>query len=169
MNNHSVILNRTHSHTIANYVFGNLPIDECKEYWKDGRPFSHFIERWMAFNYNLIHINGCKSYDFIDKDNEEILYDEKTFTKRGCNFCPSNMLGQGRSLNKEVFETKTNKMIFAIVSNIDFPNIKVRFVKGEKLLRKYPTGKIPFNQHDIFFSEAFWSLSDEEEGIPTIK
>jgi hypothetical protein len=123
----------------------------------------------MSVNYNLIHVKGCKSYDFKDKVHQEILYDEKTFTKRGCNFCPSNMLGQGRAFNREVFETKTKKLIFAIVSNVYFPNIKVRFITGEDMITKYPTGKIPFGHHDIFFSDAFWSLSDEEAGIPTIK
>ena len=114
----------------------------------------------MSENYDLVHVKCCKSYDFRDKVHEEILYDEKTFTNRGCNYCPSNMLGQGRSFNKEVFENKTKSLIFAIVSNVDFPNIKIRFIKGETILRKYPTGKIPKKDHDNFFSDTFWSPSE---------
>ena len=86
-----------------------------------------------------------------DINNENILYDEKTFTKNGCHFCPSNMLGQGRQFDKEIFEEKTKNMIFCIVSNIDFPNIKVRFVKGSELIVKYNKGFIPLNHFGEFF------------------
>ena len=30
----------------------------------------------------LKHISGCKKYDFIDMNNKETKYDEKTFTLR---------------------------------------------------------------------------------------
>ena len=43
----SVILNKTFKHNISNYTFGNLSADICKEILKDGRPFSHFIEKWI--------------------------------------------------------------------------------------------------------------------------
>jgi hypothetical protein len=148
----SVELNKTFNHTISNYTFDNLPDEICREIFKDGRPFSHFIEAWIANNYPLIHVKGCKKYDFTDKIHPEILYDEKTFTKRGCAFCPSNMLGQGRTFDKEVFEEKTKKLIFCIVSNINFPNIRIRFVKGEELLSKYPNGKIPSADFIKFFN-----------------
>ena len=87
-----------------------------------------------------------------DKYYSEILYDQKTFTKSsGCKFCPSNMLGQGRTFDKELFEEKSKKLIFCIVSNIDFPNIKIRFVKGEELIEKYPSGKISSKDFIKFF------------------
>ena len=57
----SVELNKTFNHIIENYRFGNLSDEICKEIWKDGRPFSHFIEVWLAENYPLIHVKGCKS------------------------------------------------------------------------------------------------------------
>ena len=60
------------------------------------------------------------------------------------------MLGQGRTFDQAVFEEKTKKLIFCIVSNINFPNIKVRFVEGETLLKNYPKGVIPLKEHDKF-------------------
>ena len=74
------------------------------------------------------------------------------FTKNGCSFCPSNMKGQGREFNQKVFEDKTKKLIFCIVSNIDFPNIKVRFVRGQDLIKIYPKGEIPLSNHIKFFN-----------------
>ena len=152
INNCSVELNTTFVHTISNYAFGNLPDDKCKEILKDGRPFSYFIEPWLAINYPLTHVGGCKSYDHIDENNNDILYDAKTFTKRGCKFSPSSMIGTGRKFNQEEFEKKTNKLIFCIVSNINFPNIKIKFMKGEDLLKNYPKGSIPSNDYIKFFN-----------------
>ena len=72
-NQPSVELNQTFNHTIENYTFGNLPHETCIEILKDGRSFSHFIEPWLAHNYPLIHVQGCKAYDFKDKIHPEIL------------------------------------------------------------------------------------------------
>jgi hypothetical protein len=149
---HSVELNKTFIHHIDNINFGNIPQNTIIEILKDGRPFSHFIEKWMEINYPLIHVSGCKKYDFIDTNNPSILYDEKTFTKGGCNYCPSNMLGQGRKFDQEEFENKTKKITFCIVSNVNFPEIKIKFMKGEDLLKIYPKGNIPLKDHVKFFN-----------------
>tara|TARA_B110000027_G_C15950795_1_gene225507 strand:- start:169 stop:639 length:471 start_codon:yes stop_codon:yes gene_type:complete len=148
----SVSLNKTFTHVIQNYTFGNLSNETCVNIFKDGRPFSHFIEKWIACNYPLTHVDGCKKYDFIDNNNPTILYDEKTFTKGGCRYMPSNMIGSGRTFNKEEFEEKSKKLIFCIVSNINFPEIKIKFVNGCDLLENYPKGIIKLNDHVKFFN-----------------
>lgn len=147
----SVLLNQTFIHRIENYSFGNLPPEVCREIYKDGRPFSHFIENYIAHNYPLNYVPGCKKYDFTDKIHPDILYDEKTFTKKGCDFRPSGMKGTKREHNQEIFEEKTKNLIMCIVSNIQFPTIKIRFVRGVNLMLKYPKGKIPLKDHDKFF------------------
>ena len=152
MNKVSIELNTTFTHIITDYGFGNIPINTFNKILKDGRPFSHLIEKWIEINYPLQHIEGCKGYDFIDKNYPETLYDEKTFTSRGCSFCPSNMLGQGRSFNQKVFEEKTKKMVFCIVSNVNFPEIKIKFVRGCELIKLYHKGKIPSKDHVKFFN-----------------
>ena len=147
----SIQLNTTFTHTLSNIGFDYLPQDVVNNIMKDGRVFSHLIEKWISLEYPLEHIEGCQAYDFIDGNFPETKYDEKTFTKKGCSFCPSNMLGQGRKFDKDIFEEKTKKLVFCIVSNIDFPNIKIRFVKGSELLLKYPIGKIPSKDFIEFF------------------
>ena len=77
----SVELNRTFTHNIDNINFGNLSQNILFEVLKDGRPFSHFIEKWIEINYPLIHVSGCKKYDFKDANNPLILYDEKLSPK----------------------------------------------------------------------------------------
>ena len=147
----SVELNKTFKHTIDNFTFGNLSPEMCIEIFKDGRPFSHFIEKWIEQNYPLKHVKGCKSYDFRDINNDNILYDEKTFTSRGCTFLPSNMIGVGRKFDKEIFEEKSKNLIYCIVSNNNFPNIMVKFVRGSDLLKKYPNGVISSKNFVEFF------------------
>lgn len=148
----SVTLNTTFTHIIETPSFGNLSKEDVIAIFKDGRPFSHFIEKWIEKNYPLTQVMGCKSYDFTDNLHPDIIYDEKTFTNRGCNYCPSNMLGQGRVFDQSLFEEKTKQLIFCIVSNINFPEIKIKFMRGTELLILYPKGKIPLKEHIKFFN-----------------
>ena len=150
-NTPQVELNKTFSHTLSGYGFGGLPIEKVNEIYKDGRVFSHFIEHWLEQNYPLIHVDGCKDHDFTDVVNKEIIFDEKTFTRGGCKFMPSNMIGSGRTFNKVKFLEKADRLIYCIVSNVYFPDIKIKFVPGHELIQKYPNGVIHANEHDIFF------------------
>ena len=147
----SVELDTTFTYKIENFGFGDLSMEETIEIYKDGRVFSHFIEKWLTKRFPITHIEGCKKYDFVDNTYLDTKYDEKTLTKRGCHFCPSNMLGQGRKFDEAIFREKTLGMIFAIVSNIQFPIIKIKFVRGANLIKIYPKGHIPLKDHDKFF------------------
>jgi len=144
--------NTTFSHKIEIFGFGNLEQSALINIYKDGRPFSHFIEPWLAINYPLIHVTGCKKYDHTDINDENIKYDQKTFTARGCKFMPSNMIGEGRKFDKKIFEEKAKKLIYIIISNVEFPEIKIKFVKGIDLIVDYPDGKIPSKDLIKFFN-----------------
>jgi hypothetical protein len=145
-------LNKTYTHVLSNCGFDCLSEEIIQQIFKDGRAFSHFIEPWLAEKYPLNHVTGCKKYDHTSKSDESILYDQKTFTARGCNIKPSNMIGEGRKFDEEIFKEKASKLIYIIVSNINFPEIKVKFVKGTELLVKYPAGKIPSKHFEEFFN-----------------
>jgi hypothetical protein len=147
-----IIHNKTYSYTINDIRFGNLSQSTIYEIFKDGRAFSHLIEPWLEENLPLNHVKGCKQYDFTDMNDEEIKYDAKTFTRRGCYFVPSNMIGEGRTFNKKIFDEKAKNLIYIIVSNVHFPEIKIKFVKGSELIKQYPKGKIGKNEFDKFFN-----------------
>jgi len=151
LKNVSVELNRTFTHHINNVSFGSLSDEVVASICKDGRVFSHFIEKWLELHYPLKHVSGCGPYDFTDEIYPDTRYDEKTFTKGGCLFMPSSMIGTGRTFDKEVFVEKTSKLIFCIVSNINFPQIRIKFVRGTDPLVLYPKGKIPLKDHFKFF------------------
>lgn len=146
-----ITFNKTYIYNLTDYSFGNLSSTMIIQIFKDGRPFSHFIEKWLSVNFQLTHITGDKSYDFIDENNENIKYDQKTFTPRGCKFMPSNMIGEGRKFDKEIFELKAKNLNYIIVSNVNFPEIKIKFVKGIDLLIDYPNGSIPSKDLIKFF------------------
>jgi len=154
----TIKFNTTFIHTIQNVAFGNLPLEVCVSILKDGRAFSHFIEPWLEKNYPpLKHIKGCKDHDFeVDgvDGGENLQFDQKTFTAGGCNFMPSNMIGQGRKFDQKAFDEKTNKLLYIIISNINFPEIKIKFVRGIDLVIDYPKGKIPFKDFDKFFGST---------------
>ncbi len=65
---------------------------------------------------------------------------------------PSNMIGEGRTFNKEIFEEKAKKLIYIIVSNINFPEIKIKFMRGIDLIVDYPSGIIPLKEFNKFFN-----------------
>ena len=148
----SYVLGKTYTHLLANISFDNLPADMLKAVFKDGRVFSHLIEAWVAQEYNITHIKGCRGHDFVCGDNGIIKIDQKSFTGGGLSFTPSNMKGQGRIFDRNVFEKKTKDLQFCCVSNINFPEIKIKFIDGVELLQLYPNGRIPLHDHDKFFN-----------------
>jgi hypothetical protein len=147
----SIVFNETKSRTIEHIEFDSLPQDVLKTIFQDGRIFSHFIERVLARDYNLTHITGCKGHDLVEPSNPEIKYEQKTFTSNGCKFMPSNMIGQGRAFDPIVFKEKAEKLNYVIVSNVKFPEIHIRFVKGVDLVSLYPNGEIKTKDHNKFF------------------
>lgn len=147
-----VIFNKTIISTIQGTAFGNLPQEILRELFSDGRIFSHFMERMLAQDYGLTHVTGCKGHDLVDPQNPEMKYEQKTFTARGCKFMPSNMIGQGRHFDKAVFDEKSKGLNYVIVSNVNFPEIRVRFIKGIDLAAAYPMGEIKAKDHEKFFS-----------------
>ena len=108
----SVELNKTFIHLLPIPTFGNLSPDECVNIFK-GRPFSHFIEKWLEKNYPLNHIMICKDHDFARK-----LYSQKQ------NMMKKHLLQRDvplfllicneaeRSFNAEVFKEKSSKLIY---------------------------------------------------------
>ena len=161
----SVTLNQTFDFplSIDDFKFSGLLEDEITEMMKDGRVFSQWVERWLTKKFPLIHVKGCKKYDHTDLNNENIKYEAKTFTPAsGLSYAPSGDTGVGRTLNEEGAKERASKLIYIIVSNVKFPNIKVRFITGNDLMKKEIDlmkrknekikCKISLKHHDAFFA-----------------
>jgi hypothetical protein len=149
----SIVFNKTIKRKVENISFDTLPVEVLSELFKDGRIFSHFMERILAKDYGLTHVPGCKGHDIVDPLNPDIKYEQKTFTGNGCKFMPSNMIGQGRHFDKSIFDEKSKHLIYIIVSNVNFPLLKIQFVKGPELSARYPNGEIRLKDYDSFFTD----------------
>ena len=106
--------------------------------YRDGRVFSQWIERWMERTFpELRRISGCKKYDFINSNDENIKYEAKTFTSAsGLSYAPSGQTGVGRKIDEPIARERASNLIYSIVSNVNFPNIKIKFLHGNDLMQK---------------------------------
>ena len=131
-----VKLNKTVTHKVTEFKFGDLTSEELKDTFQDGRIASWFMEQQLPYWYpELTRVTGQKDHDHID--NTGRLFDQKTFTARGVTCLPSNQQGKGRTFNEEAAYEKANKLIYIITDVNDFPNIHVRFVEGKDLINNY--------------------------------
>jgi len=166
----SVELNKTFFHKISNVGFADIPEDNCCEMFKNATVFSPWSEVYIAKHYPLKHVKGCKTYDHEDQNNKNIRYEQRTFTKKyGCNLVPSYMKGSGRSVDIAVYEKHAENLIFCIVSNANFPNIMVRFVKGIDLIKQWKKGNIPKSKHNEFFQNVSITESYQNLTLPNLK
>ena len=119
------------------------PKKEVRDLMVDGRFASHILERqipkWWP---SLVHIKGCKAFDHIDEGLGGIQFDAKNLTKNGCKYMPSNMIGEGRTFDKETFHEKAKNMNYIICDIIDYPKVRLIFKSGPDLLERFPRGII---------------------------
>lgn len=144
----SVELNKTFFHTIENEILTKYNDNHTNEF-----VFINFIQKWLEDKYSIVMVNSSHSFHFIDKYQPSIRYHERIFQKNiGCVFCPSKTLGTLHRFDKLVNTDKANKLIYCLISNMEYPKIKVKFVRGIDLLKMYPKGRIPVNDHDLIFT-----------------
>jgi hypothetical protein len=109
-------------HQIASSL--KLTPKDTKDYFTDGRRVSFVLERRLAFEVmggTLASSEGA-GFDLIDNKGKK--WEVRSITRSGIYFCPSYMVGSGRSFDEEGFLNKLNEIEGYIVSDIElFPNI----------------------------------------------
>jgi hypothetical protein len=97
---------------------------DTKSYFTDGRRVSFILERRLAFEVlkgSLAPSEGA-GFDLLDKDGKK--WEVRSITRGGIYFCPSYMVGSGRSFEEQGFLSKLSEIEGYIVSDIElFPNI----------------------------------------------
>lgn len=99
-----------------------LSEQDTKAYFTDGRRVSFILERRLAYEVMRGQIASSEgaSYDLIDKNGSK--WEVRSISRSGIYFCPSYMVGSGRSFNEEGFLQKLNEINGYIVSDIElFP------------------------------------------------
>jgi hypothetical protein len=98
--------------------------EDVKNYFTDGRRVSFILERRIAreiLNGELASNEG-EEYDIEDSEGRR--WEVRSISKRGVYFCPSHMIGSGRSFDEQGFLEKLERIEGYIIADIEsFPNI----------------------------------------------
>ncbi len=145
-------LNKTYIFELKTPRFGALQKEEVIKIFKDGRYASPFLERQLPLWFDgLTHITGNKPYDLVDEQGRK--YDAKNFTSNGLKFMPSGQIGTGRKYDPDKCRKKIeeNKMTYIACDITEFPKVRVRFLDGSELLKKYPKAQVMFKDREVLF------------------
>lgn len=113
-----------------------ISVDEVREYFTDGRRVSFLIERRIA--HEILKGTVSKSegagFDVIAPDGGK--WEVRSISKGGIYFCPSYMVGSGRSFNEAGFQSKISEIRGYIVADIEsFPNIPFWIISSDQVLK----------------------------------
>jgi hypothetical protein len=116
---------------------------DVREYFTDGRRVSFILERRIAreiFNGSIASSEGAE-YDILDKNGGK--WEVRSISKDGIYFCPSYMVGSGRSFNEEGFLKKLKEIQGYIISDIEsFPDIPFRIITTDQIKKWWESGKL---------------------------
>jgi len=97
---------------------------DVQAYFTDGRRVSFLLERRLAYEVikgTLAPSEGA-GYDLLDSQGQK--WEVRSITKGGIYFCPSYMVGSGRSFDEPGFLAKLKDIAGYIVSDVEaFPNV----------------------------------------------
>lgn len=144
--------NKTYKFEVA-ASFDELPKDVINNMFKDGRVASKFIENILPIWFPELEFVDAKGYDHVNLETGRKL-DAKCFTKGGLTFAPSVMIGAGRKIDESAVHEHAETIDYIACDVVDFPQVRIRFVKGSDLVKDYPGKycKIPFKERDKFFA-----------------
>ena len=103
---------------------------EVREYFTDGRRVSFLLERRISreiIGGRLASSEGA-SYDLLDADGGK--WEVRSLTRGGIYFCPSYMVGSGRSFDERGFLAKVQEIEGYIVSDVEI-------IKADEINKAY--------------------------------
>jgi hypothetical protein len=118
------------------------------EYFTDGRRVSFILERRLA--HEIVHGKLAPSegeeYDLTDTKGGK--WEVRSVTKGGVYFCPSNMVGKGRTFEKAGFLRKLNEIQGYILTDVvAFPKIPFWTIPKETVRKWWDEGSLGINSH----------------------
>jgi len=117
--------------------------EDVREYFTDGRRVSFIVERRIArevLGGKLAPTEGA-GYDIIDSQGGK--WEVRSITRGGIYFCPSYMVGSGRSFDEEGFLRKLEEIKGFIIADVEsFPNIPFWIIPIEQIKEWWFSGKL---------------------------
>jgi hypothetical protein len=116
---------------------------DVHEYFTDGRRVSFILERRLACEVvkgNLAPSEGA-GYDLLDSQGRK--WEVRSITRGGIYFCPSYMVGSGRSFNEPGFLEKLREIEGYIISDVEsFPNVPFWILAKATVKNWWLSGKL---------------------------
>lgn len=116
---------------------------DVKLYFTDGRRVSFILERRLAyeiFKGKLAPSEGA-GYDLIDTNGGK--WEVRSISINGIYFCPSYMVGSGRSFELNGFLEKLKEIKGYIISDIEtFPEVNFWIIPVEQIINWWEAGEL---------------------------
>jgi hypothetical protein len=117
--------------------------EDVREYFTDGRRVSFLLERRLAREVVKGKLAGSEGAGFDLIDSQGRKWEVRSITKRGIYFCPSYMVGSGRSFDELGFLSKLSEIEGYIVSDIEsFPEVPFWILPRATVQGWYQNGKL---------------------------
>jgi hypothetical protein len=128
----------------TNELSSALKIDvaSVREYFTDGRRVAFIIERRLKteLGFRLAPSEGA-AFDLVDGKGEK--WEARNITSGGVYFCPSYMVGSGRSFDESGFLLKLRQIKGYILTDIEkFPNVPSWMIPKEAIELWYGSGQL---------------------------
>lgn len=116
---------------------------DVREYFTDGRRVSFILERRIAAE--VLHGSLARSegagYDLVDREGNK--WEVRSISRGGVYFCPSYMVGSGRSFELDGFLAKLAEIKGYILTDIEsFPDVPFWIVRAEEVRRWWEAHKL---------------------------
>ncbi len=116
---------------------------DVRLYFTDGRRISFMLERRLAYEILKVELAPSEGagYDLIDANGGK--WEVRSISRKGVYFCPSYMVGSGRSFEENGFIKKTKELKGYILSDIEsFPEIPFWIIPVEHVIKWWKEGKL---------------------------
>lgn len=119
----------------------HLTEEDVRAYFTDGRRVSFLLERRIAYEVlqgSLASSEGA-GYDVLDRNGNK--WEVRSISRGGIYFCPSYMVGSGRSFERQGFVDKLDEIAGYVVSDIEgFPVVPYWIIDVEVVRRWWEAG-----------------------------
>lgn len=116
---------------------------DVKLYFTDGRRVSFMLERRIAYEVLNGTLAPSEGAGWDVRDDKGRKWEVRSISRGGIYFCPSYMVGSGRSFNEPGFLTKLNEIEGYVVSDIEsFPRIPFWIIPGNLVRSWWATGRL---------------------------
>ena len=132
----------------------HLHKDEVLAYFQDGRRISFMLERRIRdeLNWHLAPSEGS-GFDLVDNEGKNW---EVRSVSNGIYFCPSYMVGSGRTFEEKGFFTKLDSIAGYVCSDIKkFPRVPVWIIPVDVIRSLYIDGRL--GRSSAISSAAFYA------------